>query len=60
MAAHADAGIKADPELIVESGYVEDGGDRAAERLLSRRDRPTAIFAVNDMAAAKEKEIMED
>jgi LacI family transcriptional regulator len=52
LAAYADAGIKADPELIVESGFVEDGGDRAAERLLSRPDRPTAIFAVNDMAAA--------
>jgi LacI family transcriptional regulator len=52
LAALAEAGLKADPELVVESGYVEDGGARAAERLLSIRDRPTAIFAVNDMAAA--------
>ena len=52
LAALAEAGIKVDPDLIVESGYVEDGGIRATERLLSMRDRPTAIFAVNDMAAA--------
>jgi len=52
LAALAEAGIKVDPDLIVESGYVEDGGVRATERLLSMRDRPTAIFAVNDMAAA--------
>jgi LacI family transcriptional regulator, galactose operon repressor len=52
LAALTEAGIKVDLELIVESGYVEDGGARAAERLLAIRDRPTAIFAVNDMAAA--------
>jgi len=52
LAALAQAGLEADPALIVESGYVEDGGAKATERLLSMRDRPTAIFAVNDMAAA--------
>ena len=51
LAALAEAGLKADPELVVESGYVEDGGARGTERLLSMPDRPTAIFAVNDMAA---------
>ncbi len=43
--------MRADPDLIVESGYVEDGGARATKQLLSRRDPPTAIFAVNDMTA---------
>jgi LacI family transcriptional regulator len=52
LAALAQAGLEVDPALIVESGYVEDGGAKATERLLSMRDRPTAIFAVNDMAAA--------
>ena len=39
---------------------TEEGGYRAAVRLLGRRDRPTAIFAVNDitcvgaMSAAQE------
>src|ERR1700712_4460513 len=47
-------------ELIEPSDMTEEGGYRAAVRLLSRRDRPTAIFAVNDitcvgaMSAAQE------
>src|SRR5207302_7567913 len=40
-----------DSELIAESGYTEEGGARAAEQLLSMRNRPTAIFAVTDMTA---------
>jgi LacI family transcriptional regulator, galactose operon repressor len=44
-------GLTADPALIVESGYTETGGAQAAERLLSLSDRPSAIFAVTDMAA---------
>ena len=50
----------ADHELIETSDMTEEGGYRAAVRLLSRGDRPTAIFAVNDitcvgaMSAAQE------
>ena len=51
VAALAAAGVPDDPDLVVESGLMEDGGQRAAESLLGGRDRPTAIFAVNDMAA---------
>jgi LacI family transcriptional regulator len=40
-----------DPRLIVESGFTEEGGMQAAEALLAGDDPPTAIFAVNDMAA---------
>ena len=47
----AEGGLAADPRLVVESGYTEDGGARAAERLLALPDRPTAIFAVTDMTA---------
>lgn len=47
----ADGGLAMDPELIVESGYTEEGGARAAERLLSSPARPTAVFAVTDMTA---------
>jgi LacI family transcriptional regulator len=47
----SQAGLPADPALIVESGYMEDGGARAAERLLTSANPPTAIFAVTDMAA---------
>ena len=51
LAALADRGIAADPRLVVESGYTEEGGARAAERLLALPDRPTGIFAVTDMTA---------
>ena len=51
LGAIADSGLPADAALIAESGYTEEGGARAAEQLLSMRDRPTAIFAVTDMTA---------
>ena len=36
--------------ILVETGdMTEEGGYRAAVRLLSRPDRPTAIFAANDL-----------
>ena len=50
-AALAEAGIAADPDLLVESGFVEEGGAQAMDRLLSLSKPPTAIFAVTDMTA---------
>ncbi len=50
-AALAEAGIDADPDLLVESGFVEEGGAQAMDRLLSLSRPPTAIFAVTDMTA---------
>src|SRR6202140_3636595 len=51
LSALADAGLAQDPRLVVESGYTEEGGTQAAERLLALEDRPTALFAVTDMTA---------
>jgi LacI family transcriptional regulator len=51
LAALDQAGIAPDAELIVESGYLEETGRRAMERLLRLARPPTAVFAVNDMAA---------
>src|SRR6202163_997903 len=51
QAAMAEAGIPADPDLIVEAGFVEEGGAHAMEQLLSLKHPPTAIFAVTDMTA---------
>ncbi|MFF4759236.1 LacI family DNA-binding transcriptional regulator [Streptomyces sp. NPDC001292] len=46
MRAHGLAGT-----AVVEQGdLTEEGGYRATVRLLSRAPRPTAVFAVNDMA----------
>ncbi len=51
LAALTEDGLTPDPRLVIESGYTEEGGVRAAERLLALEDRPTAIFAVTDMTA---------
>ena len=51
LAALTERGLSTDPRLVVESGYTEEGSAHAAEHLLSLDDRPTAIFAVTDMAA---------
>jgi LacI family transcriptional regulator len=51
LAALAARGLTADPRLVIESGYTEEGGAWAAERLLALDDRPTAIFAVTDLTA---------
>ena len=51
LAALTERGLSIDPGLVAESGYTEEGGAKAAEHLLSLDDRPTAIFAVTDMAA---------
>ncbi|SMQ20699.1 transcriptional regulator, LacI family [Streptomyces sp. Ag82_O1-12] len=41
----------ADQVLVEPSDMTEEGGYRTTVRLLSRPDRPTAVFAVNDIAA---------
>jgi LacI family transcriptional regulator len=48
-----DAGIQASPDLMGQGDFTYRSGLNAAEALLSRDIRPTAIFASNDdMAAA--------
>lgn len=39
----------ADTAVVEQGDLTEEGGYRATVRLLSRRHRPTAVFAVNDM-----------
>jgi LacI family transcriptional regulator len=51
LAALTAQGLTPDPRLVIESGYTEEGGAQAAERLFGLDDRPTAIFAVTDMTA---------
>jgi len=47
-----EAGISFDPKLVSESGlHSRERGAVAAEWLLNRTDRPTAIFAASDMIA---------
>ena len=49
--AHAEAGVAVDDSLIRPGNFYVESGYRGGRELLSRRDRPTAIFAGSDMAA---------
>jgi LacI family transcriptional regulator len=44
-------GLELPRNMIVEGAFTYESGERAAEKLLSRKDRPTAIFAGNDEMA---------
>lgn len=47
----AEAGIPFDPALVLDGGYQTAQSAEAARSLLTREDRPTAVFAANDMSA---------
>ncbi|GAA3774487.1 LacI family DNA-binding transcriptional regulator [Microbacterium kribbense] len=49
----AEAGIAFDPDLVREGAYWGKPTTRAAQELLSLPDRPTAIFAANDLSAVR-------
>ncbi|MBW8881638.1 MAG: LacI family DNA-binding transcriptional regulator [Asticcacaulis sp.] len=46
------AGLKIDPTMVAQGYFTYRSGFDAAERLLTRKDRPTAIFCSNDDMAA--------
>lgn len=45
-------GLATDRELLAQGSYREAGGYQAMQALLALADPPTAVFAVNDLAAA--------
>jgi LacI family transcriptional regulator len=47
----SEAGIAFDPVLVGVGDYDESMSQQAARELLGRADRPTAIFAANDLSA---------
>jgi LacI family transcriptional regulator len=49
--AHSEAGIPVDPDLVCYGNFYVDAGFQHGTELLSRPDRPTAIFAGSDMQA---------
>ncbi len=51
QAALADHGLPFDARLIAHGDYLETGGNTAAQKLLDLAQRPTAIFAANDLSA---------
>jgi LacI family transcriptional regulator len=52
LEAMAAAGLDVPPDYVVEGDYRFASGVAGAERLLSLSERPTAIFASNDIMAA--------
>ncbi len=46
-----EAGILYEPDLVLISEWDRPGGRQAALQLLTRSDRPTAIFAASDLQA---------
>ncbi len=49
--AHDEAGVEVDPTLVRYGDFYVPGGYEHGKALLSRPDRPTAIFAGSDMQA---------
>lgn len=47
----AEAGITFDPDLVRVGGFTEESAARPAHELLTLADRPTAVFAANDLSA---------
>lgn len=47
----AEAGIAFDSELVQDGDYTRDRAREAAQKLLDLPNRPTAIFAANDISA---------
>jgi LacI family transcriptional regulator len=50
-AALLDNGLTYDESLVVEGDFYQGGGETGAAALLDLSDRPTAIFAANDLSA---------
>ncbi|MBX6388081.1 MAG: LacI family DNA-binding transcriptional regulator [Frankia sp.] len=50
-AAMAEAGVEIDPSLLAIGGYDADLSYRCAHELLRLPERPTAVFAANDISA---------
>jgi LacI family transcriptional regulator len=53
----AAAGIPLDPELLRVGGYRLESAEEPARQLLQLADRPTAIFAANDLSAIRTMEV---
>lgn len=59
-AALEGAGVAFDPDLVRVGGYHQDTADGAARELLTLPERPTAVFAANDITAIRTMKVAED
>ena len=51
VAALGDAGLEVDPGLVVATGWDVEGSQTRARQMLGVPDRPTAVFAANNVLA---------
>lgn len=51
------AGLAVDPDLVRVGGYRPETADQPAHDLLTLPDRPTAVFAANDISAIRTMEV---
>ena len=58
--AMAEAGVPVDEQLVRVGGYRPEGAEQSARELLSLPDRPTAIFAANDLSAIRTMQVARD
>lgn len=56
--AMATAGLPVDESLVVVGGYRPETTEGPARQLLGRDDRPTAVFATNDLSAIRTMEVV--
>ncbi|WP_292673138.1 LacI family DNA-binding transcriptional regulator [Nocardioides sp.] len=56
-AAMAAAGVPVDESLVVVGGYRPETAEGPARLLLTRDDRPTAVFATNDLSAIRTMQV---
>ncbi|WP_088288413.1 LacI family DNA-binding transcriptional regulator [Kineosporia sp. A_224] len=55
--AMARAGVEVDESLVVVGGFRAESAEAPARELLTRPDRPTAVFAANDLSAIRTMEV---
>jgi LacI family transcriptional regulator len=55
--AMADAGLEVDETLLATGSYRAESAVGPARLILDRRDRPTAVFAANDLMAIRTVEV---
>jgi LacI family transcriptional regulator, galactose operon repressor len=52
-----DAGVPVDDALVVVGGFRPESAEAPARQLLERADRPSAVFAANDLTAIRTMEV---
>lgn len=58
--AMAAAGVPVDERLVRVGGYRPESAEQSTRELLSLPDRPTAIFAANDLSAIRTMQVARD